>query len=137
MILYLLIAALSIGVACLVNNRRLERELIGRSSTITRRQGMNSLSLLSVFLILFLPAALRLEVGNDYESYVDTIHEIYVGGYVVTEPLFNAIVKLLCELSGGENYLLVFAFFSFLTLWIFLKVIYEQTEEFAFSFYLF
>ena len=80
MILYLLIAALSIGVACLVNNRRLEQKLIGRSSTITRRQGMNSLSLLSVFLILFLPAALRLEVGNDYESYVDIIHEIYVGG---------------------------------------------------------
>ena len=79
---------------------------------VTRQQGKNVLGLTAIFILLFLPAALRLQVGNDYESYVDTIHEIYVGGYVVTEPLFNLIVKVLCELSGGENYLLVFAFFS-------------------------
>ena len=139
MILYLLIATISILLACLVNNREIKGEIgsIKIKNEITRRQGINFLSLLSVFVVLFLPAALRLEVGNDYESYVDTIHEIYVGGYVVTEPLFNLLVKFLCECSGGENYLLVFAFFSFITLWIFLKAIYEQTEDFPLTFYLF
>ena len=139
MIFYGLMAALTIALGCLVSNKEEENEidLWKRNRMITRRQGINFLSLLSVFTVLFLPAALRLEVGNDYESYVDTIHEIYVGGYVVTEPLFNWVVKFLCECSGGENYLLVFAFFSFVTLWIFLKVMYEQTEEFPLTFYLF
>lgn len=139
MILYGLIALLTIGIACLVSNEDVicKENLWNKNRMIPRRQGQNVLSLLSIFLILFLPAAFRLEVGNDYESYVDTIHEIYVGGYVVTEPLFNVVVKFLCECSGGENYLLVFAFFSFITLWIFLKVMYEQTEEFPLTFYLF
>ena len=138
-ILYFMVATATMLLACLVDNKcqpvtggRLygERE-------ITRRQGLNALSLLAVFTILFLLSALRMEVGNDYETYVDTIHEIYVGGYVVTEPLFNAVVKVLCELSGGENYLLVFAAFAFVTIWIFLKVLYEQTENFTLSFFLF
>ena len=104
---------------------------------MTRRQGLNTLSLLAIFTILFLLSALRMEVGNDYETYVDTFHEIYVGGYVVTEPLFNAVVKVLCELSGGENYLLVFAVFAFVTIWIFLKVMYEQADDFSMAFFLF
>jgi hypothetical protein len=76
-------------------------------------------------------------VGNDYGTYVDTIHEIYVGGYVVTEPLFNALVKLLCVLSGGENYLLVFAFFAFITVALFLVVLVEQSDSFPLAFFLF
>ena len=138
MILYAGVAALTIALACLVKNQpqplggQLHREEI-----FTRRQGINTLSLLAIFTILFLLSAFRMEVGNDYETYVDTIHEIYVGGYVVTEPLFNAVVKVLCELSGGENYLLVFAVFAFVTIWIFLKVLYEQTEDFPLAFFLF
>ena len=124
--LYAVIAATTIGLACLVNNQ--PQPVAGqlhKANGITRRQGINFLSLLAVFTILFLLSALRMEVGNDYETYVDTFHEIYVGGYVVTEPLFNAVVKILYELSGGENYLLVFAVFSFVTIWIFLKAMYD------------
>lgn len=138
MILYGMVAVTTIALACLVENR--PQTVMGkvyRANEFTRRQGLNTLSLLAVFTILFLLSALRLEVGNDYETYVDTIHEIYVGGYVVTEPLFNGVVKLLCELSGGENYLLVFGVFAFVTIWIFLKVLYEQTEDFSMAFFLF
>lgn len=137
-ILYAVVAATTIALACLVKNQ--PQPLMGQlhsKKEITRRQGLNTLSLLAVFTVLFLLSALRMEVGNDYETYVDTIHEIYVGGYVVTEPLFNAVVKVLCELSGGENYLLVFGFFAFVTIWIFLKVLYEQTEDFPLAFFLF
>ena len=137
MILYAVVAATTIALACLVKNQ--PQPLMGqlhREHEFTRRQGLNTLSLLAVFTVLFLLSALRMEVGNDYETYVDTIHEIYVGGYVVTEPLFNVVVKVLCELSGGENYLLVFAVFSFITIWIFLKALYEQTEDFSMAFFL-
>ena len=101
MMLYAAIAATTIGLACLVNNQT--QTVVGQfhiTKGLTRRQGMNSLSLLAIFTILFLLSALRIEVGNDYETYVDTFHEIYVGGYVVTEPLFNAVVKIICELSN-------------------------------------
>ena len=138
MILYAVVAATTIALACLVKNQPqpLMVQLHSKNG-FTRRQGLNTLSLLAVFTVLFLLSALRMEVGNDYETYVDTIHEIYVGGYVVTEPLFNAVVKILCELSGGENYLLVFGFFAFVTIGIFLKVLYEQADNFAMSFFLF
>ena len=138
MILYAGVAAVTIALACLVKNQPQPlRGQLYREKEYTRRQGLNTLSLLAVFTVLFLLSALRMEVGNDYETYVDTIHEIYVGGYVVTEPLFNAVVKVLCELSGGENYLLVFGFFAFVTIWFFLKVLYEQTEDFPLAFFLF
>ena len=165
MILYIFITALTIALACFVRNGRCMQtgqlsntyaqnyRITNNENTpkikqtipitgykrvgITRRQGQNLLCLFAIFIILFLLSALRLEVGNDYGTYVDTIHEIYVGGYVVTEPLFNAVSKLLCELSGGENYLLVFGFFGFITIWLFLKILYEQTENFAMAFFLF
>lgn len=138
MILYAVVAVTTIALACMVKNQ--PKSLMGqlhRRDEFTRRQGLNTLSLLTVFTILFLLSALRMEVGNDYETYVDTIHEIYVGGYVVTEALFNAVVKVLCELSGGENYLLVFGVFAFATIGIFLKALYEQSDSFPLAFFLF
>ena len=138
MILYAVVAATTIALACLVKNQ--PQPFMGqlhKEKKYTRRQGLNTLSLLAIFTVLFLLSALRMEVGNDYETYVDTIHEIYVGGYVVTEPLFNAVVKVLCELSGGENYLLVFGFFAFVTIGIFLKALYEQADDFSMAFFLF
>ena len=138
MILYAVVAVTTIALACMVKNQ--PQSLMGqlhRRDEFTRRQGLNTLSLLAVFTILFLLSALRMEVGNDYETYVDTIHEIYVGGYVVTEALFNAVVKVLCELSGGENYLLVFGVFAFATIGIFLKALYEQSDSFPLAFFLF
>lgn len=138
MILYAVVAVTTIVLACVVKNQ--PQSLMGqlhRRDEFTRRQGLNTLSLLAVFTILFLLSALRMEVGNDYETYVDTIHEIYVGGYVVTEALFNAVVKVLCELSGGENYLLVFGVFAFATIGIFLKALYEQSDSFPLAFFLF
>ena len=137
MILYGIVAATTIALACLVKNQLRLVEGKFYKNEFTRRQGLNTLCLLAIFSVLFILSALRMEVGNDYETYVDTIHEIYVGGYVVTEPLFNAVVKILCELSGGENYILVFGFFAFVTIWIFLKVLYEQTEDFPMAFFLF
>ena len=137
-ILYSMVAMITIAISYMVVNQPMEiTKQLHKTQGFTRRQGKNTLSLLAVFTILFLLAAFRLEVGNDYGTYVTTIHEIYVGGYVVTEPLFNAVVKILCELSGGENYLLVFAVFAFATIFIFLKVLYEQSVSFSMAFFLF
>lgn len=104
---------------------------------LTRRRFQNRLYLVGIFVILFLCSALRFGIGNDYRQYTQTAHEAFVGGYVVTEVSFNWLVKILYTLSGGEYYELVFAVFAFATLVIFLKSFYEQSDDFAITFFLF
>lgn len=108
-----------------------------REAAGTRGSLHNRLYLTSVFVILFLASALRFGIGNDYRQYTQTAHEAFVGGYVVTEGGFNWLVRILYTLAGGEYYELVFAVFAFATIVIFLKVFYEQSEDFALSFFLF
>lgn len=132
MILYSVVAAGTILLACLIHNQPYER-----SNIITRRKVLDMVYLAAVFSVLFLLAAMRLEVGNDYGTYVTTCHEIFQKGYVVTEPGFNFVVRVLYTLAGEEQFLLVFAFFAFVTIFVFLKAFYEQSDSFVLSFFLF
>lgn len=139
MIFYLLIAAGTAALAVLVKtvppygeNRRLY-------GTVSRQQACNGLCLFFIFAVLFGVSACRLNVGNDYAKYVEFMHLIACDAYsyVPTEAGFNALVTVLYELAGGENFLLVFAVFAFFTLWLFLKAMYEQSDSFGWSFFLF
>ncbi|MBQ8031414.1 MAG: EpsG family protein [Butyrivibrio sp.] len=103
----------------------------------TRRRAVNALMMVSIFVVLTLLAALRLEVGNDYGTYVVTCHEIFQRGYVVTEPGFNFVVRVLYTLSGKEDYLLMFGVFAAAIVAVFLKVLKEQTESFSWAFFMF
>lgn len=105
-----------------------------------RRTGQsfrNRLLFTGIFCILFLAAALRFDIGNDYGQYTQTAHEAYVRGYVVTEPGFNWLVRFLYWLAGGEYYELVFAVFAFVTLLFFLKAFARQSVDFSQTFFLF
>lgn len=130
MILYMLVAAITIGVACLVR----KTAYIGHAD---RQRVLNTLCIAAIFTILTLLAALRIEVGNDYGTYVVTCHEIFQGGYVVTEPGYNLVVRILYTLSGSENYLLMFGVFGAAIVLIFLKCMYDGSDCFALSFLLF
>lgn len=130
MVLYGIVTLFTIWLACLVNNQN-------RQSPCTRGQFVGFIAMGMIFAVLFLLAALRIEVGNDYGTYVTTCHEIYNNGYVVTEPGYNLSVKILYFLSGKEDYLLMFAFYAFVTLFIFMKAMYEQSKSFTLSFFLF
>ncbi len=132
MILYIVVAAVTVLLGLLVNSREEKG-----GGVITRGQMLNTLSLISIFLILFVLSSCRLNVGNDYAKYVEFMHLIRCDAYVPTEIGFNYIVKLLYGISGFENYLLVFAFFAFFTVLLFLAAIYRQADSFGFSFFLF
>ena len=126
MLFYLLIAVTTIYMAYKVQcSRRLGNAIL----TKTYYWG--------IFMILFLCSAFRFNVGNDYSQYTQTAHEASVGGYVVTEPGFKWLVRLVYGVCGGEYYEVVFALFALFTLVLFLKVMYEQSEDFAFAFFLF
>lgn len=132
MLLYTAVVVITIMLAYFVENRP-----VATAYGTTRRQALSGACLVTIFVILFALSALRIDVGNDYKTYVVTCHEAFVDGYIVTEPGFNLLVKILYALVGGEDYLVVFAVFAFATIYVYLKVAYEQSENFALTFFLF
>ena len=115
MALYTLVTIVTLVLAYFV----IPREQVTVYGT-TRRQALSRVCLVAIFTILFLLSSLRMEVGNDYKNYAITCHEIWVNGYVVTEPGFNFLVKLIYTILGGEDYIAVFAIFSLSTVALFL-----------------
>ena len=98
--------------------------------------------MVSIFVLLFTISALRLNVGNDYAKYVEFMHRLYTDKYIAdpgvpTEWGFNLLARLIYGLSGFENYLLVFALYSFATVGIFLAAMKKQSEDFAMTFFMF
>lgn len=132
MILYITVAVVTALLASLVDSHPTRQ-----SHTLTRQQLCNRVCLTAIFLILFLLSACRLNVGNDYAKYVEFMHLVNCDAYVPTEIGFNLLVKLIYGLSGYENFLLVFAFYSFVTVLFFLLAMYEQSDEFGLTFFLF
>ena len=132
MILYITVAAVTVLLAGMVNCRP-----VIQPYKTTRQQMCNRVCLTAVFLILFALSACRLNVGNDYAKYVEFMHLVNCDAYVPTEAGFNLLVKLIYGVSGYENYLLVFAVYAFVTAGIFLLAMYEQSEDFPLTFFLF
>lgn len=132
MILYITVAAATALLAGMVNCRP-----VVQPYRVTRQQMCNWICLFTIFLILFALSACRLNVGNDYAKYVEFMHLVNCDAYVPTEIGFNLLVKVIYGLSGYENYLLVFAVYAFVTVWIFLLAMYEQSEDFPLTFFLF
>lgn len=132
MILYITVAAVTALLAGLVDNHPTRQFY-----KLTRQQLCNRICLTAIFIILFLLSACRLNVGNDYAKYVEFMHLVNCDAYVPTEIGFNLLVKLVYGLSGYENFLLVFACYSFATVLFFLLAMYEQSDEFGLTFFLF
>lgn len=132
MILYITVAAVTVLLAGMVDNRP-----VTQPYRTTRQQMCNRVCILSVFLILFALSACRLNVGNDYAKYVEFMHLVNFDAYVPTEIGFNLLVKLIYGMSGFENYLLIFAVYAFVTILVFLLAMYEQSDDFPLTFFLF
>jgi len=133
---YLFLAAVTCMLAWQVRQPSAE-DVLWTGGQRTRKSFRNRLFITGIFVVLFLAAALRFDIGNDYRQYTQTAHEAYVGGYVVTEAGFNGLVRLLYWMTGGEYYELVFAVFAFGTLYFFLKAFVRQSVDFSQTFFLF
>ena len=132
MILYLTVAVGTVLLACMVNNHPATQPY-----RVTRQQMCGGICLLAIFTILFGLSACRQNVGNDYAKYVEFMHLVNSNAYVPTEPGFNLLVRIIYGISGFENHLLVFAVYSFATVLLFLLAIYEQSDEFPMTYFLF
>lgn len=132
MILYITVAAVTVLLAGFVNNHPATQPY-----NVTRQQMCNRVCLTGIFVILFALSAARVNVGNDYAKYVEFMHLVNCDSYVPTEIGFNLTVKILYGLSGFENFLLVFAFYAFVTVFLFLLAMYEGSDDFPLTFFLF
>lgn len=104
---------------------------------LTRQGVVNRIYQSGLFMLLFLLSALRINTGNDYQMYITKFHEAYTDFYVVTEPGFNYLTKAIYKLFNCEQYLVVFAVFSFLTVISFLVALRQQAVDYKLSFFLF
>lgn len=104
---------------------------------LTRQQACNYVCLLALFLLLFGVSACRYQVGNDYSRYEEFFHLIPLGEVVPTEFGFNGVVLAMQFLFGRDTKLSIFALFAFVTVCFMLKAVYDQSEDFLFSFFLF
>lgn len=135
MAVYLTLTAVVLVLALLI--KKSTTEYSGRAliySGMTRQQMVNIASGFIIFVALFMVSALRLNVGNDYSKYVEFMHLVFSRAYVPTEIGFNALTYCVYWLCGFENYILVFAIFSFATIAFFMLAMYEQSDWFSFTF---
>ena len=103
----------------------------------SRQIVVNRVSMVIIFIMLFGVSAMRLNVGNDYARYVNFMHLASMHEYVPTEIGFNILTRFIYYISGYENYLLVFAVFSFVTVFLFMYSMRELAVNFGWTFMLF
>lgn len=102
----------------------------------SRQAHLNRLMAVAIFVLLFFISGFRIAVGNDFWVYRDNFELIAQERVVASEFGFNAIVKVVQWFVGYDNYMPIFAVFSFITCFFFVKAIYDQSEWFAASLFL-
>lgn len=106
---------------------------------MTRQRALNLWICGGIYVILAALSACRIASGNDYWVYTGMFSLIAQGRHVSSEFGFNALVRVMQYFFGteGYSYLPIFGLFSLLTVYFFLRAIYEQGDWFLGSMFLF
>lgn len=110
--------------------------LYGERMGTDRQLARNRVAGFAVYCLLTGVSACRIAVGNDYWVYRDNFNLIAQNRHVSSESGFNLIVRWIQMLFGYDRYLPVFAFFSIVTVFFFVKALQDQGSFYAFSLYL-
>lgn len=102
----------------------------------SRGYARSSVAEFAIFCLLTGVSACRIAVGNDYWVYRFNFRLIAQERHVSSEIGFNLIVKWMQQLFGYDNYLPIFALFSLLTVWFFVRALHGQAVHYAFSLFL-
>ena len=108
-----------------------------RSVFLDKRTLRNRILAATVFIFLSAVSVCRIAVGNDYWVYRDNFNLIAQDRYVSYEPGFRYVVKFIQFFLDYDNYLPIFAFFSLVTVFLMVKAIYDQSDWFVYSVFLF
>ena len=143
-LVYIILTAVTTLLALFVRNEtyvpgairggRLPGELPG----CDRQRARNRVAGFAVYCLLTAVSACRIAVGNDYWVYKQNFSLISQERHVSSEIGFNAIVRAFQWLfeEGKVQYVSIFAFFSIITVFFFVKALGDQGSDFAFSLFL-
>lgn len=152
MFMYILLTAVCVAMAFFVNGtyrRQLNTDANGTSALDVgtrpyftaqpgRQETINRCMLVGIFLVLFALSALRIGIGNDYWTYRDEFIDIHRADTPISFELgFQTFVRLMQAMVGVYNYIPIFAVVSFFTCLFFVKGIYDTSDWFVMSFFLF
>ncbi len=152
MFMYILLTAVCVAMAFFVNGtyrRQLNTDANGSSALDVglrpyftaqpgRQETINRCMLVGIFLVLFALSALRIGIGNDYWTYRDEFIDIHRADTPISFELgFQTFVRLMQAMVGVYNYIPIFAVVSFFTCLFFVKGIYDTSDWFVMSFFLF
>lgn len=141
-LVYIALTIVTVLIACYIKNQDYVSAHItggrpvGRQPGYDRIQARNLVAEVAIFCLLTGVSACRIAVGNDYWVYRDNFKLIAQGRHVSYEVGFNFIVKWMQELFGYDNYLPIFALFSFLTVLFFVKALHDQAVDYNLSLFL-
>ena len=127
--IYVLLTAVVVLLGIMVNSTY-------REQMHTRGQMLNRVILIAVFLLLFAVSACRIAVGNDYWVYRYQFELIAQERHVSYEFGFRFVVYVMQLIFGYGNYIPIFALFSFLTVYFFVRAMYDQTDWFSYTIFL-
>lgn len=141
-LVYVILTVVTVGIGLFVDNRNYVPGYIrggrpyGTAPGCDRQLARNRVGFFAVYCLLTGVSACRIAVGNDYWVYRDNFKLIAQERHVSSEFGFNYIVKWIQQLFGYDEYLPVFAFFSIVTVFFFVRALRDQGDYFAFSLYL-
>lgn len=141
-LVYIILTVVTVLLACRIENQGYVQTRIrggrpaGQLPGYCRTQAGNLVAELAIFGLLAGVSACRIAVGNDYWVYRDNFKLIAQQRHVASEFGFNYIVKWMQLLFGYDNYLPIFALFSLITVFFFVKALHDQATDYAFSLFL-
>lgn len=112
--------------------------MYGEYGSLNRQQARNRVAAAAIYVLLTGISACRIAVGNDYWVYRANFELIAQDRRVSSEMGFNLIVRIFQWLfdPGKVQYISVFAFFSVVTVFFFVRALWDQGSFFAFSLFL-
>lgn len=139
MLLYIFITATVVAMSYFINSSVRKKNMINlKTASVTRQELLNIVLLTGIFIILFALSALRIGIGNDYWEYRYRFLDIAGGQTPVSYEIgFRGVVLLMQKCFGLDNYRTTFAFFAFVTVFFALKGMYETSDWFFYTFFLF
>lgn len=108
----------------------------GKYAGVTRQQMLNRILIIAVFLLLFAVSACRIAVGNDYWVYRSNFLLIEQNRHVSFEFGFVWTVRFLQSMLDHDQYLPIFAVFSFFTVLFFVRGMADLSDQFCFTVFL-
>ena len=112
------------------------KDSYGKYAGVTRQQMLNRILIMAVFLLLFAVSACRIAVGNDYWVYRSDFLLIEQDRHVSFEFGFVWAVRFLQSMLDHDQYLPIFAVFSFFTVLFLVRGMADLSDQFCFTAFL-